>query len=33
MFSAVQNGSAVIEPADETEVEEAPKAKGKKSKK
>lgn len=33
MFSAVQNGSAVIEPADEAEVEEAPKAKGKKSKK
>lgn len=33
MFSAVQNGSAVIEPADETGVEEAPKAKGKKSKK
>lgn len=33
MFSAVQNGSAVIEPADETEVEETPKAKGKKSKK
>ena len=33
MFSAVQKGSAVIEPADEAEVEEAPKAKGKKSKK
>lgn len=33
MFTAVQNGSAVIEPADETEVEEAPKAKSKKSKK
>lgn len=35
MFTAVQNGSAVIEPANETEgeVEEAPKAKAKKSKK
>lgn len=35
MFTAVQNGSAVIEPANETEgeAEEAPKAKTKKSKK
>lgn len=33
MFSAVQNGSAVIEPADEAGVDEAPKTKGKKSKK